>query len=62
MNPLEKTISIHTCIDGNVVFDSKDLPKNILPSTALWSEPLGPHTLKNTGNKNLHIISVEIKK
>jgi hypothetical protein len=48
--------------DGNVLLDSKNLPTIILPSTALWSEPLGPHALKNTGNADLHIISVEIKK
>jgi len=47
---------------GNVLLDSKNLPKTILPSTALWSEPLGPHTLKNSGNKVLHVIAVEIKK
>jgi len=47
---------------GNVLLDSKNLPNTILPSTALWTEPLGPHALKNTGNKALHVIAVEIKK
>lgn len=46
---------------GNIVLDSNSLPKIPLPSSVLWSEPLAPHRLKNTGNKDLHIISVEIK-
>jgi len=36
----------------------KSLPA---PGTALWSGPLIPHALKNTGTTDLHIISVEIK-
>ena len=47
--------------NGNIVLDSRDLPKSPSPSTALWSEPLIPHSLKNIGNSNIHIISVEIK-
>lgn len=47
---------------GSVVMDSRNLAKSPLPATALWSEPLPPHTLKNIGNYDLHIISVEIKK
>ena len=47
--------------DGNILLDSKILPKTFLPSTALWTEPLGPHALKNNGDEDLHIISVEIK-
>lgn len=48
--------------DGNILLDSKNLPGTLLPSSAVWSEPLGPHALKNTGDKNLHVIAVEIKK
>jgi hypothetical protein len=46
---------------GNILLDSRSLGKTIAPHTALWSEPLGPHALKNVGNSELHIISVEIK-
>lgn len=46
---------------GNIVLDSRDLPTSPSPSTALWSEPLIPHRLKNIGNTDLHIISTEIK-
>jgi hypothetical protein len=47
--------------EGNIVLDSKNLPKTTLLSTALWSAPLGPHALKNDGDTGLHIISVEVK-
>ena len=46
---------------GNVILDSRKLPKTPLPSTAIWSEALRPHTLENIGEKEIHIISVEIK-
>ncbi len=47
--------------EGNVIFDSRGLSKPLTEASALWSEPLSPHALKNTGNKKLHIISVEVK-
>ena len=47
--------------NGNVVLDSKSLAKSPSPSSAFWSEPLMPHTLRNTGTNDLHIISLEIK-
>jgi quercetin dioxygenase-like cupin family protein len=48
--------------EGNTLPDSEMLPKTPSASTAIWSEPLAPHALKNTGDKNLHVISVEVKK
>ncbi len=48
--------------DGNVMLDSRTLGKTFSPSTAIWSEPLGPHALKNIGDKDLKVICVEIKK
>jgi hypothetical protein len=48
--------------EGNVLLDSRGMGKSITPQSALWSEPLGPHALKNVGANDLHIISVEIKK
>jgi hypothetical protein len=48
--------------EGNIILDSRNLSKSPSPSTALWSDPLIPHALKNIGNKDLHIVSVEIKK
>jgi hypothetical protein len=46
---------------GNVLLDSRTLGRSIAPHTVLWSEPLGPHALKNVGERELHIISVEVK-
>jgi hypothetical protein len=48
--------------EGNVMLDSRKLSKQFLPSTAMWSEPLLPHILKNIGDKDLKVICVEIKK
>jgi hypothetical protein len=48
--------------EGNVLLDSRSMGKTVEPHSALWSEPLGPHSLKNVGANDLHIISVEIKK
>lgn len=47
--------------DGNVSVDSRTMTKVPVPGTALWSGPLAPHSLKNTGENELHVISVEIK-
>jgi hypothetical protein len=43
------------------MLDSRNFDKPPAPQTALWSEPLEPHALKNTGNKALRVISVENK-
>lgn len=48
--------------EGNVMLDSRTLLKTPSAATALWSEPLKPHSLENIGNTDIHIISVEIKK
>lgn len=47
--------------DGNVALDSRTLSQTPAPSSALWTESLVLHTLKNIGDKDLHIISVEVK-
>jgi len=46
---------------GNILLDSRGLGKSFAPQSALWSEPLGPHALKNVGEQELRIISVEVK-
>ena len=48
--------------NDNVIVDSRTLAKIPIVGSAIWSEPLIPHSLKNVGVKNLHVISVEIKK
>lgn len=47
--------------EGNIIVDSRNLSQTPLPSTAIWSEALKPHALKNIGETDIHIISVEIK-
>jgi hypothetical protein len=47
--------------DGKVVRRSADLGDPPPPGSALWSEPLAPHALENTGHAPLHVISVELK-
>jgi hypothetical protein len=47
--------------NNHVVVDSRTFQKSPEPSTALWSEPLTPHKLENVGEKDIHVISVEIK-
>ncbi|POY39376.1 hypothetical protein C3K47_02445 [Solitalea longa] len=47
--------------DNNIVLDSRNLASTPVPASSLWSEALAPHSLKNIGDKDIHIISVEIK-
>lgn len=46
---------------GNILLDSRTHSTTPALSSALWSEPLTPHALKNIGSQPLHVISVEIK-
>lgn len=45
---------------GAVVANSRTGNK-LSEGTALWSEPLAPHTLENVGTSELRVISVEVK-
>ena len=47
--------------DDNILLDSRNLTAKPAQGTSLWSDPLIPHTLKNIGTSDLHVISVEIK-
>lgn len=47
---------------GTMIADSRNLPATDRNGTALWTDPLIPHSLKNVGDKIIHIISTEIKK
>lgn len=48
--------------EGNVTADSVKLGFNPEIPSVVWTEALGPHSLKNTGDKSIHVISFEIKK
>jgi hypothetical protein len=45
---------------GNVQVDTRGRPA-VPAGAALWSEPLGPHTLENVGTVEVHVVSVELK-
>lgn len=47
--------------NGVVLLDSRAAGLSAAPGEVLWGEPLGPHTLENTGDEPLHIVSIEIK-
>ena len=44
---------------GEVTLDSQTA--GLTPPKVLWSPPLPPHTLENVGDREIHIISVELK-
>ena len=46
---------------GSVLLDSRTVPALQNPPSALWSEPLPPHSLQNVGAAALRIITVEVK-
>jgi quercetin dioxygenase-like cupin family protein len=48
-------------MDGNVLVDSKALGLNFSSGTSIWTKALTPHSLRNIGDNDLHVISVEIK-
>ena len=48
--------------DDNILLDSRARSLAIEPGGSLWSGPLEPHSLKNVGSTDLHIISVELKR
>jgi hypothetical protein len=47
--------------DGNVLLDSRTNPTRPAVDTALWGGPIGPHSVENVGESELHILAVEIK-
>ena len=47
--------------DGNVIFDSRGAQSATNVGKAVWSPPLTPHFVKNVGQGEIRVISVEIK-
>ena len=45
--------------DCNVTTDTRQNETD--PPNVLWSEPIGPHAIKNVGDADLHVIGVEVK-
>lgn len=46
---------------GVVTFDSRTAPQGLTVGAAVWTGPMGPHTLENVGATPIHIVSVEVK-
>ena len=46
---------------GQVVLDSRTMAERPEPGSAIWGAPLVPHFVENVGDRELHIIAVEIK-
>ncbi|MCU0253048.1 MAG: glyoxalase superfamily protein [Acidobacteria bacterium] len=47
--------------DGNALLDSRTLASAPAAGTALWSGPLGPHSARNVGERELRVIAIELK-
>lgn len=47
--------------NGNVIFDSRDSDSTVSPGQAIWSPPLPPHFVRNVGDGEIRVVSVEIK-
>jgi hypothetical protein len=47
--------------EERVILDSRQIEKKPSAGTSSWLEPLGPHTLENVGDRELRVISVELK-
>jgi len=45
----------------NVMIESKNLPQAPQPGSAVWAPPLPPHSLRNVGEQNIHVILTEFK-
>ena len=48
-------------VEGNVIFDSRESESAPEIGQTIWSEPLTPHFVRNVGNGEIHVISIEIK-
>ena len=46
---------------GNIIVDSPTWDSRPRIGEALWADPLIPHSVENVGDRELHIIAVELK-
>lgn len=46
---------------GQVMADSRQMASALQPGMAISAAPLPPHSLRNVGNQNIHIILTELK-
>jgi len=48
--------------EGKVLFDSRSVPGLLTAQEGTWMECLTPHSVENVGAREIHLISVELKK
>jgi hypothetical protein len=48
--------------DGAVVLDSRSAGPAPQPGSVLWGAALAPHSLKNVGDAEIRIVTVEVKR
>lgn len=46
--------------EGNVLLDTRGGTRTE-PGSAVWTEPLGPHSVENVGGNEIRIVAVELK-
>jgi mannose-6-phosphate isomerase-like protein (cupin superfamily) len=47
--------------EGNAVFDSRTAESQVQTGAVVWSHPLRPHSVENVGEKEIRVISIELK-
>ena len=47
--------------NGTVLVDTRLTASRLQAGRAVWSPPLGPHTMENVGAVPIHVISVEVR-
>jgi quercetin dioxygenase-like cupin family protein len=46
---------------GHVLLDSRNMASKPAAGSSFWVDPIGPHCVENVGDRDLHILAVEIK-
>jgi hypothetical protein len=52
---------VRTDSRGALLLDSRTMAAAPMTGEALWGAPLPPHSVRNIGDKDLHVIAVELK-
>ena len=47
--------------NGDVLFDSRESDSTLEDGQTVWSQPLSPHFVENIGDREIRVISIEIK-
>ena len=47
--------------EGRAVFDSRTTTSPVETAAVIWSPPLRPHSVENVGDKEIRVLSIELK-